>query len=230
MTHIAKLVKVSVVISFVAVFVCGCQRFRNNKEEEIKLTGSDLKKTQLLTQIDRKFESPEAHYELGKIYLINGLWEKALWHFDVALRFSPVHWPAEAAIVKTLLASGKDDRAALAAERCISRARASAEASVILGQAFQAEDLGEYALACYRQALDLAPNSAALHKQIGYYYLGKGDMALAEQYLKQCFRLNPYQPEVAGELGRLGVIVEVPRRQGEKTNKLDKIINQKRDK
>ena len=95
----------------------------------------------------------------------------------------------------------------------------------ILGRAFQAQQLDEYALGCYQQALAQAPNSAAIYKQIAYYYLAKGDKVRAEENLKQSFRINPRQPEVAGELGRLGVLIQVPRKQVIKPKKLDKIID-----
>jgi hypothetical protein len=45
---------------------------------------------------------------------------------------------------------------------------------------------------------------------MGLYYLGKGDTAQAKQYLVRSFEINPRQPDVAGALGRLGVVVELP--------------------
>ena len=86
--------------------------------------------------------------------------------------------------------------------------------------------MDDYAVACYRQALDLAPNSAALQKQVGYYYLSKGKRDLAETFLRRSFQIDPYQPEVAGELGRLGVVVKVPRKTTRtNTKELDKLLN-----
>ena len=92
--------------------------------------------------------------------------------------------------------------------------------------AFQKEILDEYAMACYQQALRRAPNSAKIHRQMGYYYLSKGDRARAQDYLTRSFHLDPHQPEVAGELGRLGVPVRIPRKTQKSTKKLDKIIEQ----
>ena len=50
-----------------------------------------------------------------------------------------------------------------------------------LGKAFQTEMLDDEALACYNQALKIAPDSAELNKQIGYYYYEKNDLIRAEQ-------------------------------------------------
>jgi len=71
----------------------------------------------------------------------------------------------------------------------------------------------------------LAPNSAKINRQIGYYYLSKNDKNRAKDYLTRSFQLNPNQPEVAGELGRLGVGVKIPRKT-EKGKRLDKIVEE----
>jgi hypothetical protein len=42
-------------------------------------------------------------------------------------------------------------------------------------------------------------------------------------YLRRAFELDPSQAEVAGELGRLGVRVEVPHKQPKNAKKLDKM-------
>jgi Flp pilus assembly protein TadD len=74
----------------------------------------------------------------------------------------------------------------------------------------------------YQQALRLAPNSARVNKQIGYYYLAKGQNDTAKIYLQRSFQLNPRQPEVAGELGRLGVIIQPVTPKQQNLNKLEK--------
>ena len=189
-------------------------------------TEAEARKIELLRRIERDYEDAEAHYELGKLYQIDGLWNKAEFEFNRAVGFNPGLWRAEAAIVKVLIQSGSEERARLAAEHCMNRSSFSAEASVLLGKGFQNEELDDYALACYQQALSLAPESAGIHKQIGYYYLSKGNLALAEEYLKRSFQLDRYQPEVAEELGRLGVAIEIPRKIEGNTKKLDNLLEQ----
>ncbi|RKY13956.1 MAG: hypothetical protein DRP52_01345, partial [Planctomycetota bacterium] len=93
----------------------------------------------------------------------------------------------------------------------ISQAAVSAPASVRLGKAFQNEELGAYALSCYYQATGLTPKSPEPYKLLGYYYLGEGDQVRAEENFRRSFELDPYQTNVAGELGRMGVIIGLPR-------------------
>ncbi len=223
MTNKARL---TALVLIIATLAGGCQKTTVETTSEVMVSDIQEQKAQLLNQIEAKYESPDAHYKLGKLYQADGLWNKAEWHCNVALSFDPVHRQAQAAIVKLLADGGNQPRSSLSAEIYINQVSSSAQASLRLGQAFQMEALDEYAMACYQQALGMVPNSAAIHRQIGYYYLSKGDNVRAEEYLKRSFAINPYQAEVAGVLGRMGVIVQVPRKTENNTKKLDKILDQ----
>ncbi len=223
MANIAKSALLAVVI---AVLAGSCQKTATQETSEVMVSDTEEQKAGLLNKIEAKYENPAAHYELGKLYQADGLWDKAEWHYNVALGFDPIHRQAQAAIVKLLAESGNQARSELSAEIYMNQAGTSASASLRLGQAFQRELLDDYAVACYQQALGLAPNSAAIHRQIGYYYLSKTDKVRAEEYLRRSFQIDPYQAEVAGVLGRMGVVVQVPRKTETNTKKLDKILDE----
>lgn len=199
------------------------------KVKEVGKTPAEKEKARLLKQIDRKFENPDAHYELGRLYQAEGLWAHALRHYEFALNFNPVHREAQAARIKALMDGGDMTMAKLLADEYIRQASSFAEESLRLGLGFQEQTLDEYAMTCYQQALRLAPSSAKIHRQIGYYYLSRNNKEQALDYLTRSFQLNPNQPEVAGELGRLGVAVQIPRKT-EKGKKLDKIIEKSEEK
>ncbi len=226
MAHLRKPVVLLVVL---VIALSGCQQQGKAKTDDISVDELGREKSALFTKIDRKYENPKAHYELGKLYYNDGLWDKAEWEFNIVLGFDPAHRRAQAALVKTFIAADKPERSQMAAEFYINQASTSASSSLLLGKAFQRELLDDYAVACYQQALGLAPNSAALHKQIGYYYLSKRDQVRAEEYLRRSFQLDPYQAEVAGELGRLGIVVQIPRKVEKNTKKLDKLINDSKE-
>jgi Tfp pilus assembly protein PilF len=166
----------------------------------------------LLNQLERKFENPQAHFELAQLYQAEGLLQKAEYHYNVALGFDPAHAQAQAAMVKLFFESGDPGKGKTYVDIYVNQAAGSAVQSLRLAMAFQTEELDEYALMCYQQALNLAPNSARVNKQIGYYYLSKNDKVRAKEYLVRSFQLDPSQPEVAGQLGRLGVEVRIPRK------------------
>jgi tetratricopeptide (TPR) repeat protein len=194
------------------------------RPKEVGRTEAEKKKVKLLKAIESKFEDAESHFKLGKLYQADGLWAQAEDQYGIALNFDPVHRQAQASRVKVLVSGGDAAKAKLLADEYIKQASISAAASLQLALAFQEQGLDEYALKCYQQALYMAPNSAKINRQIGFYYLGKGNKDTAREYLSRSFQLNPNQPDVAGELGRLGVAVKIPRKTEKSTKKLDKIV------
>jgi len=217
---------ISLVFLVCALLFGGCGGGRAKAPKEIERTPVEKKKAKILKAIERKFEDADAHFELGQLYQADGLWAKAERQYNIALSFDPAHKQAQAARVKVLLEGGDATKAGLLADEYKGRASVSAAGSLQLALAFQRQGLDEYALDCYQQALRLAPNSAKINRQIGYYYLSKNDKDRAKDYLSRSFQLNPNQPEVAGELGRLGVAVKVPRKVKKSTKKLDKIVEE----
>jgi tetratricopeptide (TPR) repeat protein len=186
----------------------GCES--EQKLEPVPLS-TEEKKAELHKQLDTKFENPDAHFELGRLYQAEGNWDKAEYHYNVALSFDPVNRPAQAALVKVLINNGDKAKAEQYARSYINQASSSIMASLQLAEAFNRQQLDKYTLACYQQALRLDPNSPEANKQFGFYYLNKNDKERAKEYLSKSFQLNPNQPDVAGELGRLGVVVKIPR-------------------
>ncbi|RKY23387.1 MAG: hypothetical protein DRP62_05990 [Planctomycetota bacterium] len=211
------------------LFLAGCGRFGLGKKAKepkgLQTTPTEQKKAKLLKKIDRKFENPQAHFELGQLYQRDGLWTQAEYEYNTALSFNPAHRQAQAAMVKVLIAGGDKTKADIYTDIYTNQVANSAAGSLQLGLAFQQQGLDEQALACYQQALRLAPNSAKINRQIGYYYLSKGNKIQARDYLSRSFQLNSNQPEVAGELGRLGVPIRIPRKTEKNVKKLDKIVD-----
>jgi len=215
-------------LSLCTTLLVGCTSQGVAGSGKVERIPAEQKKAALLKTLDRKFENPDAHYELGQLYQSERRWIKAEYHYNVALRFDPAHSEAQAAMVKVFLDSGDTAKAKTYADIYMNMATGSASASFRLGFAFQKQLLDEYAFDCYMQALYLAPSSAKIHKQLGYYYLSKNDKVRAEEYLKRSFQLDPVQPEVAGELGRLGVEVRIPRKVERRTRRVDKIAEESR--
>ncbi len=214
-----------VVISFAlallsSILLAGCnENTQPTGMNTVKQTSPEERKAQLLKSLDRKFENPDAHFQLGQIYQAEGNFSQAEWHYHRALNFDPVYWPAQAAMVKLYIDSGDPAKAKNIADDYINKVSISAPQSLDLALAFQNEKLDKYAILCFQQALNLAPNSAEIHKKVGYYYLSRNDKEKAKEYFIRSFQLDANQPEVAGELGRLGVEVRIPTSTGQNINK-----------
>jgi tetratricopeptide (TPR) repeat protein len=187
----------------------GCE---SGKKMEPAPMSAEEKIADLNKQLNTKFENPDVHYKLGQLYQEQGNWDKAEYHYNVALGFDPSYRAVQAAMVKGLMSNGYKAKAEQFASAYMSQASASgsALACLQLAEAFNKQQLDNYTLACYQQALRLGPNSPEVNKQIGLYYLGKKDKERAKEYLSKSFQLNPNQPDVSGELGRLGVAVKIP--------------------
>lgn len=203
-----------IMLTGLAVWLAGCSTPPDRSD-----TPSTIRQTPRIVleeQIARRYENPQAHYELGKIFLSERQWSKAQFHFEVAIRFAPNHWPAKAALVRSLRDGGNRTAAQITADRFMKEA-VDIRDLMYLGKAFQTEMLEEYALQCFEHGLRIAPNSAQVHRELGFYYLQKGDSIRAEEYLRRSFSLNRYQPDVAHELGKMGVIIQAPRPRKETT-------------
>jgi tetratricopeptide (TPR) repeat protein len=197
---------------FALLFFSGCveQQTTSGNVENLKITPVEKTEDELLAELHFKFENPDAHYQLGGVYHKQGRWAKAEYHYNLALSFDPSHRAAQAAMIKMLGDSGDTTKAEQFAKAYINQVAVSAKQSLKLARAFEQEQLYEYALTCYEQALRLGPNLPEVSKYLGYYYLNRGNKERAKEFLTRSFKLNPNQPDVAGALGRLGVAVEVP--------------------
>ena len=214
-----------------ALALYGCGVTKNNTSsaklvnKNIGSTSADKEKDRLLRRIDARYPDSQAHYELGKLYQADGLWSNAEQEYGVALNFDPVLREAQSARVKTLYMMNDKAKADLLTDIYLNAAASSPMASLKLALGFQEHGLDDQALKAYEQALRLAPNSAKINRQIGFYYLSKGKDVQARDYLTRSFQLDPYQPDVAGQLGKLGVTVTIPRKIQNNTSNLDREID-----
>jgi len=201
---------VAVLLVLVTAIV-GCNGGEARRLERAKPQAGAGERAALLAKLELRFENPDVHFELAQSYRKDGLWRQAKYHYESALRFDPINRAAQAAVVKLLLDRGRQGDADTRAKEYIKQTQYSLQETMKLGRAFEEEHAGEYRLACYQQAVRLWPESPEGHKAMGCYYLSKNENDMAKECLKQSFRLDPSQAEVAGELGRLGVIVTLPR-------------------
>ncbi len=195
-------------LAFVLLALCGCGE--TGPSGRVGTVPYGRTEAELLAELDRKFENPPVHCELARLYHKSQNWEKADYYYNLALEFDPAFKPAQAGWVKMFVDRGDPSRAEQFASGFLRQAAISVTETLRLAEAYEQVGLDEYALRALKQAIDAAPDSAEANKQMGLYYLRKGDTAKTKQYLVRSFQLNPRQPDVAGELGRLGVVVEAP--------------------
>jgi tetratricopeptide (TPR) repeat protein len=172
---------------------------------------SDPAEAALLAELDRRFDNPQAHYELARLYHKSQNWTKAEYRYNQALSLEPANKPAQAGLIKMYIDRGDPASGEQFANSYLRQAASSVDESLRLAAEFQKVGLDDYTFRGLRQALEAGPDSFEANKQMGFYYLAKKDQAKAKQYLVRSFEINPRQPDVAIELGRLGVVVELPK-------------------
>jgi tetratricopeptide (TPR) repeat protein len=205
--------KLRVIISgtiLCALFVIGCRNTSTARVDQNVRAATDIHKAELLKELDKKWENPPVHFELGQLYHAAGDYSKAEYYYNIALGFNPAYREVQAAMVKVQLDKGDKTKADWVANGYMTQVASMPEQLLSLGVAFEKQGLDDYALKCYQEALKTAPDSSAVNRQLGYYYLAKNKKDLAKEYFIRSFQLNPDQPDVAGELGRLGVAVRIP--------------------
>jgi tetratricopeptide (TPR) repeat protein len=199
---------------------CESPEMKADEAERARKLPVDVRKANIQNSLDQRFENPVAHYELAQIYHAEGNWTKAEYHYNIALSFDPANADAQVSMVKLFIDSGDTAKSKNYADSYIRNAGNSDIESLRLAMAFEKQQLDEYALTCYQQALSLSPDSARINKQMAYYYLNKGNEERAKEYFVRSFQLDPSQPDVAGELGKLGVEIKIPGRTEAETRKL----------
>lgn len=193
-----------------ALLVAGCNNTGTPRVDQNVRAAADIHKAELLKELNKKWENPPVHYELGQLYHAAGDYSKAEYYYNIALGFNPAYREVQAAIVKLQLSKGDKTKADWVANGYMTQVASMPEQLLSLGKAFEKQGLDDYALKCYQEALKTAPDSSAVNRQLGYYYLNRSKKDLAKEYFIRSFQLNPDQPDVAGELGRLGVAVRIP--------------------
>lgn len=74
----ANIKKLTILIVAGMVLLAGCGKPKTSSHREvIAPTSTELRKTELIRLQSKRYDDPEIHYELGKIYQSEGLWDKA---------------------------------------------------------------------------------------------------------------------------------------------------------
>lgn len=196
-------------IVIVAALLAGCQPTATT--DPLAGLSVEQQKQKLFDQIEARYEVPQAHYKLGQIFESEGDLRKAGYHYETAADFKPYFWTAQAASVKVYRDAGNLDKASRLETKWATMA-ANVDDCLSLARAYESAGLTAQAKAIYGRVETVAPESAKGYKASGYFYLHSGDKATAEEKFRRSFELDPYQSDVSAELGKMGVIVQSPRK------------------
>lgn len=197
------------IVTVALALMSGCQPAPVN--DPLAGLPPDQQKQKLFEQFEARYGTPMAHYKLGQIYEAEGELRRAGYHYETAADFKPYFWTAQAASVKVYLDAHVPDKPARLENKWATMA-AHAEDCLSLAKAYESAGLTEQARAMYDKAERIAPKSAKVFKASGNFYLAAKDKATAEAKFRRSFELDPYQSDVSAQLGKMGVIVQSPRK------------------
>jgi Flp pilus assembly protein TadD len=198
-------------ITIIMCVIAGCRTQANPTPGMATGTIPD-KESYLLSKLQTRYQNPDTHCELGRYYLNQGSLDKAKYHLETALGFEASHRAAQAAYVRL---TGKLQGEMASQRLCAEYQRqilSSTTEMLELAKALGEEGLDTLSLNCFQKVLSVHPNSAEANRQLGYFYLARKNNDKAKLYFSKSFQLNPSQPDVSGELGRLGVTIQTPNR------------------
>ncbi|HUW81305.1 MAG TPA: tetratricopeptide repeat protein [Phycisphaerae bacterium] len=214
---------VAIFVVLVSISVSGCTTHtvgelnRMGLDEYRKVRYSEAKAYfEQAWKMDR--ERPVTLYNLGRCAMAMGqqrfrqgrfaaslrYLDEAIHWFDSAIESFPGYTDAQIAHVQALDLQGKYRKALQAAEWADTYVGPGAKQKLVLaGHYERIGDLDE-ALLCYRQAAAIESDNSYVRAELGRFYARQGLTSQARAEFQRAQELRPTDPDVAGDLARLG--------------------------
>jgi len=145
-------------------------------------------------------ELATAHYNLGRVLQSQGQVEAALQHYQQAIAIDPRSIEALSNLGNLLMQQQRVEEAIGYYQKAIA-IHPHAGIYLNLGKATEALGNREGAIALYHRALQLNPNLAEAHNNLGDLYRDQNQMAAAINHYQQAIALNPTLAEAHSNLG-----------------------------
>ncbi len=205
-----------VIISVVTAFIlsgCTIDAVHLNRQAQSQIRQGNLDKAaELLKRSHRAdYKNSVSHYWLGYCYKARGELTKALWEYELAVRFDPSLDKAQLALIETLNQAGQKEKS-LDKTRNYLKYKNNEPVSFFqrLGDSFLQNQMDDHAILTYQLASQRHPKNAVPLAALADYYFEKGDKEKGVEYLTRAFQADPIYPDLARRLGELGYKVEFP--------------------
>jgi protein O-GlcNAc transferase len=143
---------------------------------------------------------PEAHCNLGNVFLLRGMLEEAVTHYAEALRQRPHYADAYCNLGNVLVRQNKFDEAVHCYRQALQLKPDAAEVCNNLGLALQQQNKGDEAIHWFRHALRLNPRYADAHTNLGNVLFQRDQYIEAVQCYEQAARLLPHSAQASDNL------------------------------
>jgi len=206
-------------VGFLA-FICvtGCkstnplEAVRLNRQAQVYYQAGHIDQAMDLLQesLNRDYENPASHYWLGQCYEQKNNPEKAIFEYEVAVRFTPSMELAQLALIRVLHHQGRIDESIQATKVFCKNKYGLASNIMGLAKDFADNGMDHQAVLIYKRAQEVEPDNPIPSIILADFYHAKGQKNLEISSLTEAFMIDPYYPGLTRRLGTLGQRVKVP--------------------
>jgi protein O-mannosyl-transferase len=151
--------------------------------------------------VDKSPNKARSHYNLAMVLAEQGQSEKAVGHYERALRFNPQSASIHTNLAIELFARGERAAAFEHYEKALAIEPEFFYAHLNLGKALLAVGKHDAAIAHLETALRMKPGSANVHNTLGRIKLGENELKRASQFFIEAIKIKPDFDEAYNNLG-----------------------------
>ena len=236
----------TLLLIFAISLTSGCGTFKSLESTDynqkakiyIKYAKYDQAIELLEKSLDIYFEHSSTHYWLAFCHENMNNMSKALWEYELAVKYDPNMELAQKGYINALAKSGKMDEAIVAADNYFKRLNAPVREYIRIGKNYLAEGeeiFATYALEYAFHKSKPAAENTSLKKDVkplvilANYYKIKGDFEKERQYLMMAAQEDETYEGVAKRLGELGVKINIQRKQVPQISPLERELQNLRE-
>jgi protein O-mannosyl-transferase len=207
-----------IVGSLLLLQIAGCkstnplEAVRLNRQAQVYYNSGHIEPamTLLLESVDFDYENPATHYWLGQCYEHKNNMEKAIFEYEVAVRFTPSMELAHLALISALHRQGRIDESIQATKIFCKNKFGLACDIMTTAKNFADNGMDHQAVLVYKRAQEVEPDNPIPSIVLADYFKAKGQKNMEISSLTEAFMIDPYYPGLTYRLGQLGQRVTMP--------------------
>lgn len=170
----------------------------------------DQAMTLLQNSIDHDYENSASHYWLGRCYEQKNNLDKAVFEYELAVRFSPTMELAQLALIHSLHRQGRIEES-IQATRVFCNSKFGLACDIIaIADQFAEKGMDPQAILAYKRAQEVEPDNPVPSIALADFYKDRGLKEMEISSLREAFIIDPYYPGLGYRLGTLDHRVKVP--------------------
>jgi len=164
----------------------------------------------LADSLDADFENSASHYWMGRCFQVKANLPKAIYEYQLAVRFDPAMELSQMALIRTLYLNNQPEESLEAAQVFLNHKVSPASDFLRLARSFSSAQMNQHTVLAYARARQIAPNSAEPSIAWADFYFAQGNQDNGLEKLIEAFMIDPHYPGLARRLGQHNQRVEIP--------------------